>query len=243
MEKNQKILLAIIGVVVIIAIVIGFLAFNNQKDNDNLKTNQFKEEYEALNGVINDNGYTYPTVEIDVENPVIYSTEEEVLKILKDGTGIIYFGFPTCPWCRNAVPSLLAAADSTGLEKIYYLNIQNIRDSLSVNDSGEIVVEKEGTKNYKKILKELDDILDTYYVEDSMKNKIDTNEKRLYAPTVVAVFEGKVVDYHVDTVESHISGGNGYAELTKEQKEELFDIYSNMMLKLLDSSCNDKSGC
>ena len=243
MDKNQKILLAIIGILIIVAGVIGFLAFENQKDNKNTKTNKFKEEYEALNGVVNDYGYTYPTVEVDVDNSAVYTTEEDVLDILKDGTGVIYFGFPTCPWCRNAVPSLLAAAESTGVEKIYYLNIQDIRDSLSVNDSGEIIIEKEGSKNYKKILKELDKILDTYYVEDSMGNKVDTNEKRIYAPTVVVVSKGKVIAHHVNTVDSHIQAGNGYAELTKEEKEELFDIYTNMMLKLSDSTCNEKSGC
>lgn len=242
MEKNQKVLLAIIGVLIIVSVVIGFLAFKKQ-NNTEVKTNKFKEEYESLNGVINDKGYTYPTVNIDVDNPVVYSTEEEILDILKDKTGVIYFGFPTCPWCRNAITPLVSAADSVGLDKIYYLNVIDIRDSLSINDSGEIVVEKEGTKNYKKILKALKSILDDYYVEDALGNKINTNEKRLYVPTVVVVKNGKIVDYHMNTVESHIQAGNGYAELTKEQKEELFNIYSSMFLKISESACNEDSGC
>lgn len=243
MEKNQKILLAIIGVLLIISVVIGVLVFKEQKNNKKEKENQFKEEYELLNGTVNENGYTYPTVEIDVDNPVIYVTEEEVLDILKDKTGIIYFGFPTCPWCRNAIPSLLSAAESTGFNKIYYLNILDIRDSLSVSDEGEIIKDKAGSKNYKKILKKLDSILDEYYIEDALGNKIDTNEKRLYAPTVVAVLDGKIVDYHVNTVDSHAEGKNGYVEMTKEQREELFDIYTSMILKLTKSSCDEKTGC
>ena len=47
----------------------------------------------------------------------------------------------------------------------------------------------------------------------------------------------------MNTVESHIQAGNGYAELTKEQKEELFNIYSSMFLKISDSACNEDSGC
>ena len=51
--------------------------------------------------------------------------EEEIFDIL-DGTGIIYFGFPECPWCRNAVPVLLDAAEEVGIEKIYYIYIDNL---------------------------------------------------------------------------------------------------------------------
>lgn len=243
MEKNQKILLAIIGLLIILAVVIGVLAFQKQKNKPVEKLNKFKEEYESLNGVVNDKGYTYPTVNIDADNPVVYSTEEEVLEILKNGTGVIYFGFPTCPWCRNAVTPLVSAAESVELDKVYYLNIMDIRDSLSVNDAGEIVVEKEGTKNYKKILKALKTILDDYYVEDALGNKINTNEKRLYVPTVVVIKNGKIIDYHMDTVDSHVEAGNGYAELTKEQREELFNIYGSMFSKITDSSCNEDSRC
>ena len=56
MEKNQKILLAIIGVLIIVATVIGFLAFQKQKNKPVEKLNKFKEEYESLNGVVNDKG-------------------------------------------------------------------------------------------------------------------------------------------------------------------------------------------
>ena len=243
MDKNQKILLMIIGILVIVSAVIGFLAFKNQRDNNQTSTNKFKEEYESLNGVVNDNGYTYPTVEIDIDNPIVYATEEEIVEILEDGTGLIYFGFPTCPWCRNMVPSLLSAASSKGLDKIYYLNVLNIRDSLSVSDTGEIITEKEGTESYYKILEELDEILDEYYVKDATEDKIATGEKRLYVPTVVAVVDGKVVDYHMNTVESHMALKNGYIEMTKEQREELFEIYVSMINKITNSSCDEKDKC
>lgn len=243
MEKNQKILLIIIGILLIIAAVIGFLAFKKQKDKPDEQINKFKEEYEKLNGVVNDNGYTYPTVEIDVNNPIIYATEEEILDVLKDGTGIIYFGFPTCPWCRNIVPTLISATESVGIDKIYYLNIIDIRDSLSVNDAGEIITDKEGTENYKKILKKLDKVLEDYYVTDAAGNKVNTKEKRLYAPTVVVVSNGKVVDCHVGTVDSHSQAGNGYAEMNKDQKEELFNIFIKMFNKITNTTCNNGSKC
>lgn len=239
MDRNQKILLLIISVLIVISGIIGFLAFKNEKDKPKIKTNEFKEEYEKLNGVVNDYGYTYPTVEVDADYKIVYASEEDVLDILKKGNGVIYFGFPTCPWCRNMIKPLISAADSNGLEEIYYLNIMDIRDSLSVNDSGDIVTDKEGSKNYKKILKELDSILDTYYVKDAMGNDVSTNEKRLYAPTVIAVKKGKVVAHHVGTVASQT---DPYTELTKEQQEELYSIFSDLISKVSKKTC-DKKGC
>ena len=63
----------------------------------------FKEEYEALNGTINEgNGKEYLTITIDEENPIYYSSLNEVTTLIKEGTGVIYLGYPTCPWCRNS---------------------------------------------------------------------------------------------------------------------------------------------
>ena len=91
MDKNQKILLASILILLVVAAVIGILAFKKEKNKPEVKLNRFKEEYETLNGVANDEGYTYPTVTIDAKNPVVYSNEDEVLNILsKKGNGVIY---------------------------------------------------------------------------------------------------------------------------------------------------------
>lgn len=245
MDRNQKILIFIVFIIICIAVVCGVLAFKELKNNKDVKINKFKEEYEALNGVVNDNnGYMYPTVEIPIDSNIVYSTEEEILELLnsKTDSGVIYFGFPTCPWCRNAIGPLISAAESTGTDKIYYLNVLDIRDSLSISDEGEIVIDKVGSDGYYKILKKLDKVLDTYYVYNALDEKFDTNEKRLYVPAVVTVAKGKVIGFHTDTVESHI---DGYTELTVEQKEELFNIYTNMILEMNDSACNTtkKGGC
>ena len=239
MDKNQKILILIIAILIVITGVIGFLVVKNQKDKPAVKTSEFKEEYEKLNGVVNDNGYTYPTVDVDADFNIVYATEDDVLDILKKGNGVIYFGFPTCPWCRNMIKPLISAAESNNLEEIYYLNIMDIRDSLRVDDTGDIIADKQGSKNYKKILKELDSILETYYVKDAMGNDVSTNEKRLYAPTVIAVKKGKVVAHHVGTVSSQT---DPYVELTKEQQEELYSIYSDLISKVSKKTC-DKKGC
>lgn len=239
MDQNRKILLFIVAGLMTIATILGVMAVRNNDENPVLKSDalRFKEEYEALNGTMNEKvQMNYPVVEIKEDNPIVYKTDDEIAKFLEDGTGIIYFGFSSCPWCRTMVPMMLKAAESTNLGEIKYLNIENIRDILTLDDNDQVVVEKEGTHGYREILKRLDSFLDTYYLTNSKNKKIDTKEKRLYAPTVVAIKNGKILDVHVQTVSSQKSG---YQALTEKEQEELFLIYQKMFLKLLDSSCDE----
>ena len=80
---------------------------------------KFKKEYEALNGQSNYAGVLHKTIEISENNPMIYATDEEVITMLESGTGIIYFGFPDCPWCRAALPVLLEAAEEELMTKVF----------------------------------------------------------------------------------------------------------------------------
>lgn len=222
-------------IVVILITAVGMFFIHEileKKANDEKVTNseKFKKEYESLNGQTNkNNGKIYPEINVD-NNNVVYKTEDEIVDIIKNGTGVIYFGFPECPWCRNAVPVLLEAVSETTLEEIYYLNIKDIRDSKSLDANGKIVVEKEGTKGYYKIIESLNDYLDPY------TGLNDDTIKRLYAPTVVFVRNGTVVAIHVDTVESQT---DPYTPLNKEQRQELKEIYLKGIHKVLADLCDE----
>ena len=74
-------------------------------------------------------------------NYYVYRNSEEIIKILEHGTGVVYLGFPECPWCQAYVPMLNEVADVEGLEKIYYFNILEDR--------------KNNTKEYQKIANSL----------------------------------------------------------------------------------------
>lgn len=244
MEKNQKILLCIISVLIVIFGVIGFLAYKNEKNKPIEKINKFKEEYELLNGTVNDEGYTYPTVEIDNTNAFKYASKDNVLDILEHGNKIIFFGLKTDPYSRNIVKALNAAAQSTDTKKIYYLDITDFRDILRATDDGEIEVEYEGHPNYKEVLEKLDSILEEYYIYNSGDEKIDALEKRIDIPLVVTLSDGEILDYHFKTVETHINLDNPYTELTKEEEEELYSIFVSMMVKLNESTCDEgNKGC
>lgn len=197
---------------------------------------KFKEEYESYNGKQTSSGKDYLKVEIPEENVIVYSSISEVLDIIKNKSGVIYFGFPTCPWCRNIVSPLLEAADSTSLDKIYYLNMYEERDTIKYVD-GEFITEKEASEGYYDLVNALSSILDDYIVKDSDGIEHNTSKKRIYVPLVVFVKDGEIVDYHANTVDSQV---DPYVKLNDEEHETLYNIYLNGIHKVLDDVCDSK---
>ena len=223
MDKFKVILISLMAIICIF--IIGFKY--KKEDNDAIK---FKKEYESLNETKNKNGKEYIKVNIDKINPIVYADYDKVINLIKNDTAVIYFGFPECPWCRNAVPVLLDTAKELGIEKIYYYNALSIRDKKSLDESGNIVVEEEGTKEYKELVELLYDYLPVY---DGLN---DETIKRLYFPTVLFVKNGKIIGLHNSTVESQ---KNPYDGLNKEQYEELKTIYYDYLNKTFEIFCDD----
>ena len=172
----------------------------------------------------NSNGQMYPTVTISEDNTIKYVTDKEVLDLLTNGTGVIYFGFKTCPWCRTLVDSLVKVANQKN-EVINYFDITEINSRFEVKDN-EIKVLRKGTDNYYKILDKLSDYLNDYYLTDSEGNYYETSEKRIYSPTLVAIADGQITSFHVGTLDSQESG---YDKLSSEQRKELESIISNLI--------------
>lgn len=230
MEKKNKI--SLILLIILTISVVGFCVYSivtkkDLNDNDALK---FRNEYMELNDKVNANGQVYPTVTISETNTVKYASPKKAVELLKEGTGIIYFGFSTCPWCRSLIPSLIDIAEKKN-ETIYYVDVYEMRSTFKLEGS-KINKIKEGTKEYKELLKLLDSELEKFVLEDESGNKYDTGEKRLYAPTVVAFNKGKITAFHEGTVDSQESG---YTKLTQTEKAELESI----LTKLIDSKNKD----
>lgn len=202
------------------------------KNSDAIK---FKNEYESLNGKKGYGDNINPEVKIDKKNAVKYADADKIIDVLDNGTGIIYLGYPECPWCRNAVPILLEAASELNVKDVYYMNLKDERDTIEVMEEGTLKTTKEGTEGYKKLLKRLDAVLDEYVLEDLNGNEVKTGEKRIYVPLVLFVREGKIVGFHADTVSSQT---NPYVALTTDQKNELLDIYIDLIHKVLNDVCD-----
>ena len=200
---------------------------------------KFKKEYENLNGKIASSDNKYQDISIPKKNPIKYATAEEIIDLIKNGSGVIYFGFPECPWCRMAVPALLESAEKIGIEEILYMNMTDERDTLSIDKNGDIITEKKGTVGYKKLLEALEEYLDDYNVNDKDGNSIFTGEKRIYVPLVIFVRNGKIIGTHADTIP--VQDENPYMVLNSSQKEELLNIYLELMNQI--NMCDDTPGC
>lgn len=223
----KKTFMIILSVLLVVLILFSLYYFVFKEKPDNLK---FKEEYESLNDEVSNSGKKNIDVKIDKDNLMKYSSFKEIMDVLDEGTGIIYFGFPECPWCRNAVPVLIDAAKKNEIGQIYYFDASKIRDVKELKD-GKVVTTKEGTKEYYQLVDKLKDVLGPY------EGLEDESIKRLYFPTMVFVMGGKVVGTHIGTVDSQ---KDPYKVLTKKEKEELLKIYENNIEKIYgvcDESC------
>ena len=208
MKLAQKIILCLV------VLVIGIISFIYLRP-ESMETH-FKLEYESLNGK-ND----YIDVNIPSDNNIVYADYEQIFDIL-DGTGVIYFGYPECPWCRNAVPVLIEAAKQAEVDQIYYLNNNEDRDTKTLKD-GKVVTEKEGTDNYNKLLEKLGDKASTY------EGLEDNSIKRLYFPTLVVVKNGEITDYIEGTVDSQKDPQKPLNEKQKKELKVKLDKYKHQL--------------
>ena len=233
----RKSAIIIVFLVSLFSIFIGYEYYRDEEKVVDEGVVKFKEEYEKLNGKINEsNGKEYPNVEVPNKNPVRYSSYDEILEVLKSGTGVIYFGYPECPWCRNLVPVMLSAATEVELDTIYYLNIKEDRDLLILDNTGKVITEKKGNKKYFELLDSLGEILDNYILTDSNGNTFDTGEKRIYVPLIVCVKDGVIVDHHLGTIDAQ---EDPYVELSDRQKEELLLKLMNSFSVISGTVCDD----
>ncbi|MDD3452962.1 MAG: hypothetical protein PHN42_01625 [Bacilli bacterium] len=191
---------------------------------------KFKKEYESLNNKNSEKGYQYLNLNIIEDNNIEYIDQYEVIDILKNKTGIIYFGFPECPWCRNMISTLINTSYEFGVDKIYYYNAYDIRDIKHLDEQGNIITDKEGTDEYYQIVDLLKDYLGIY---EGLNNE---SIKRLYFPTVVFVKNGEIKKVHIGTVSDQ---EDPTIELTEEQKNNLIEIYTDGIAGVYDILCDE----
>ena len=228
-------------ILLVIVLLIGafFIYYKVNVIDKNTDAYKFKVEYESLNNKDNYGNNKYRELNIDKDNMIKYSSAKEVLdKINNNESFIVYFGFAKCPWCRSMIENLLSLAKQNN-EVIYYVDVLEIRDTLEVKD-GKVVVSKKGDTNYMKLLEKLDNVLDDYSLEiDDIK--YETNEKRIYAPNVVAIINGKAVK-KVEGVSEKLT--NPYGKITDEMKKDSIDQL-NCIFKCLEELgvCKKPNAC
>lgn len=218
-------------VFLILILFIGlFVTGCSTNNKDALK---FKEEYEKINGdktSYSDNKYR--TLKIDKNNPYVYSSAKEILeKINNKETFYVYFGSSYCPWCRSVIEKSIESAQKNNIKKIYYVDMWNgfhneiLRDTYKLNDENEATKEKDGTKEYYKLLEKFDNLLEDYTLTTDDGEEVKVGEKRIFAPDFIYAENGVAKRITSATSENQKDAD---AKLTKEilkDEEKSFDNF------------------
>ena len=159
--------LIIFFIVITLLLLIGLIIYKK----DNLR---FKVSYEMYNNVEFSKGNTI-NVDININNNNQYLNKNNIINTLNTKTGIVYFGYNTCPWCRNIVSILTFECKNENVN-LYYVDIKSNYNSVK-------------DKLYKKI--------------DNYLKINEDNVKGLAVPLVISIKDGKILDGHIGTVDSY----------------------------------------
>lgn len=159
----------------------------------------------------------YTTVNKD--NVFVYKTAKEIITILKEGTGVVFLGFPECKWCQAYAPILNDVAKDVGLKTIYYYNIKDDRTN--------------NTSDYQKIV-------------ELLKNNLQTDEEdkpRIYVPDVSFVKDGVMLghDYEtsLDTLDYTEPSEYWTTERVSALKTKLRSLMAEVNSNEVCDTCND----
>ena len=238
--KDNKLFMIIVTVLAAIVLVLNIQkVISNNSQTDGIT---FKEEYEKLNGKKNDQGKKYREITIDSKNKMVYKTTEEVLNLIdKKKSFVLYFGFDTCPWCRSVVPTLASISKELNQE-VYYIDVKDIRDTFELDDDNKPKLVKKGSKDYSKLLEKLEPVLEDYTLTDSDNNEIKVGEKRIYAPSIVSVIDGKAKELTTGISDKQT---DGYMKLTKEMEKDTYNKIKKVLKQVSDknNTCYLDKGC
>ena len=173
---NNKKLLIVLGVVLILLVIIIVIIISGGnivgiiKNSDGVKIQQ---SFEELNNKVSIDEREYPKVDISSDNILKYIDSSEILNIIDNKEdAVIYFGTPTCIYCRNAIQVLIDTAVETKLDVIYYFN------------------NNESDTNYSELVNVLGEEL-------TME---ENGVRKVYIPLVIFITDGKVVSYNKGTL-------------------------------------------
>ena len=183
---------------VIILIALGLIIFFMTRDK--VETKNLSDEYTSL----------------PKDNLFVYRDSDEIIKILKNGTGIVFLGFPECKWCQAYVPILDEVAKEEGVEKIYYYNILEDR--------------KENNKTYKEMVK----LLKKYLDFDEEGNE------RIFVPEVAFVVKGLIVasDNETSLISGETTPEEYWTDSKKQETKEKLRVYINQVLNEKCEECS-----
>ncbi len=157
---------------------------------------------------------------VEKDNLFKIKDSDEIISILEHGTGVVFLGFPSCPWCQAYAPMLNDLAKEYGISEIYYFDIKEDREN--------------ETETYNKIVS----ILSDYLQYDNEGNK------RIYVPETAFVVDGEIVGNDLETSKETLGFQDPEEYWTEERIENWKENVGALMGKVkaaegCTTSCNE----
>ncbi len=195
---KKKVIIIVITAILLIALAVSlFLILNKEEDISDAA--KFAEEY----------------TNVEEDNVFLYRNADEIIRILENGTGVVYLGFPECKWCQKYVTYLNEAAKENDITRIYYFDILDARSK--------------NTSEYQQIVSLLEEYLE--YDEEG--------NKRVFVPAVIVVDKGEIVGFDDETsLDTHdLDDPEEY--WTEEEVNDLMSRLATMFDYVNDGTCNE----
>ena len=127
------------------------------------------------------------------ENTVFtYVDKVSLMNILSNETGVVIL--TNSKTTSNRFINLLFEVKEQ--YKIYVYNMKNDEIKLTLTDNNEIEIEKESSEFYNKLLDILGSYAEDYILYDKNNERIKTDYKIIYTPTVLFIKDGKIKYSH-----------------------------------------------
>lgn len=134
-------------------------------------------------------------------------TMDQALDVFrKKKDAVLYFGFDSCPWCKEARPILKKVADKKNTT-VYYVKVRDEDKNLLYSDDQRVELTK-------------------YIPKYMSKNKDENNKLWLYVPLVVRVEKGEAVSGHKGTIKGYNAKKR---KMTAKEKRELEKKYTEIL--------------
>ena len=195
---KKKVIIIVITAILLIALAVSlFLILNKEEDISDAA--KFAEEY----------------TNVEEDNVFLYRNADEIIRILENGTGVVYLGFPECKWCQKYVTYLNEAAKENDITRIYYFDILDARSK--------------NTSEYQQIVSLLEEYLE--YDEEG--------NKKVFVPAVIVVDKGEIVGFDDETsLDTHdLDDPEEY--WTEEEVNDLMSRLATMFDYVNDGTCNE----
>ncbi len=157
------------------------------------------------------------------ENAYYEGTHDSVEKMLNHGTGVIFFGFPECPWCQKYVPMLNEDAQEVGVNILYY-NIYTDKTE-----------DREWYDSIAQLLDEKDSSI-THYDNDG--NMV------IYMPLVIFVNDGEIIGYDDESCDLDSNEISVDDYWTEEKVDALHERLSSLLsVTKTNQDAGNAEGC